>query len=253
VTGVAIVVGVVAAGAAGAWWMLGRDREAAAPETEPPPPQVTIPDLPSSLEPRMRSLADEARRASLEELRVLPEFSTLPAEPDRQWLAGVYLANASRFAEVQTYWESLGRSLRVMQVAEDSLFLAALSRGLTAAALPPDTTELLEARIVAGFRATARDRGVIFQRARAVSEAALRLHGFLLENEASIDYEPGVGGLSADPVLEAIPATPQLGEAMWDRVGEITTAMDALDFLDRVTTERLVDAIILRLSDIPVR
>jgi hypothetical protein len=147
----------------------------------------------------------------------------------------------------------MDRFLRTMQAAEDSLFTAVLSRTIASAALAADTADMLEARILAGFRATAQDRGVIYQRARAVAEASLRLHGFLLDNEGAITHDPGVGGLAGDPVLEAIPSTPRLGDEMWERVGEITSAMDTLGFLDRITTERLVDALVQRLSDIPLR
>lgn len=254
--GAAVVglVAIVAVAGGGAWWYLNRPATEAAPSEElPEAPPVVIPDLPRSLEPRMRAVADEVRTSTLEALRELPAMASLPAEPDPAWLAGVYLANAGQYASVQAYWESMDRFLRVMQAAEDSIFMATLSSNLAAAALPADTAGLLEERIAAGFRATARDRGVIYQRARAVAETSLRLHRFLVENEASIDYEPGVGGLAADPVLEAIPANSAIGDEMWDRVSDITDAMDALDFLDRITTERFVQAIVHRLADIQVR
>jgi hypothetical protein len=248
--GVLVTVGLVVLAGGGVWWYLGGDGGAA---DDTPPRSVTMPDLPVALEPQMRALAAEVREESLDELRRIRALATVPAEPDREWLAGVYLANASRYPGVQVYWEAMDRFLRTMQAAEDSLFTAVLSRTIASAALAADTADMLEARILAGFRATAQDRGVIYQRARAVAEASLRLHGFLLDNEGAITHDPGVGGLAGDPVLEAIPSTPRLGDEMWERVGEITSAMDTLGFLDRITTERLVDALVQRLSDIPLR
>lgn len=250
---VAVLALVVVAGGAG-WFVLGRGAAEAEVEPDPlPEVNVEIPDLPVALEPAMRSIADETRRSSLDALRSHHTTRGVPAEPDQAWLAGVYLANASDYPGVESYWTEMGSYLRAMQAAEDSLFMAELARRMQASELTGEDRERVEARVAAGFRATARDRGVVFQRARAVSEAALRLHTFLVDNEDRIAYEPGVGGLSADPVLEAIPDTPELGETMWARVGDITQAMDALDFLDRVTTERLVDAIVQRLSEIEVR
>lgn len=248
VVGVVLVLGVAGAG----WWMFGRGG-APAEEAAPAPPPVAIPDVPAELEPRVRELGSQVRAASLEALRGLPARMDVPAEPSQEWLGGSYMANASRYGDVQRYWSTMDGFLRDMQAAEDSIFAAELSSHMASAALPPDTAKLLQDRILAGFRATARERGAVYQQARGVAEAALRLHTFLVENEPSIDYEPAAGGISRDPVLEAVPATPELGEEMWDRVGEITRALDSLDFLDRVTTQRLVDAITAKLERIELR
>ena len=69
--------------------------------------------------------------------------------------------------------------------------------------------------------------------------AALDLHRFLVDNESQIEYDPAAGGVSRDPVLEAVPNTKELGTEMWSRVDRITSALDALGTLDKVTTERL--------------
>jgi hypothetical protein len=253
--GIAGVVGLLVILAGGGWWFMGRDSRAGSADDggasagEP----ILLPDVPSELEPRMRELAVEVRQATIDDLRALPAMAQAPGEPDRDWLAGIYMASASRYAEIESYWIAMERLLRTLQVAEDSVFVGRLDRTLAREALPTDTAGMLEERILAGFRATSRDRGAVYQRARAVSEAAVRLHAFLVEHEGEIAYVPEVGGLSADPVLEAVPANPALGNEMWDRVGEITAAMDALDFLDRVTTERFVGAVLDRLAEIPVR
>jgi len=46
-------------------------------------------------------------------------------------------------------------------------------------------------------------------------------------------------GFSADPVLEAVPATKALEEDMLNRIAEITRALADLGALGRVTRERL--------------
>jgi hypothetical protein len=86
-----------------------------------------------------------------------------------------------------------------------------------------------------------------------VGRAALSLHTFLEANEGDIDYEPASGGLSRDPVLEAVPASEELGDEMWARVGEITDALDALGLLDRVTTDRLAAVFFEKLAATPIR
>jgi len=79
--------------------------------------------------------------------------------------------------------------------------------------------------------------------------AALDLHEFLVRNEADIEYAPAAGGVSRDPVLEAVPVTKALGDQMWDMVDRITEAMDALGSLDRVTTDRLVSVLLDRIRE----
>lgn len=201
----------------------------------------------------MRDLAAGVHAETLERLRERALAIDLPEEPPEDWLGGVYLANASRYPGVESYWTGLESHMRSLQATEDSLFVATLTSRLARDAFEPDTLAMLEDRILSGFRATSRERGAVFQNAREVSGAAVRLHAFLIDNEANIAYEPAAAGLSRDPVLEAVPITPQLGEEMWEGVGEITDAMDALGFLDRVTTERIVTALIDRLSAIPIR
>jgi hypothetical protein len=244
--GVALLAGLGGA----AWWFLGRSGGSAADDPSASSSPVLVPDIPVALEPRMEALSAEVRTESLAALRASHERADVPAEPPPRWLAGDYLANASRFGDVEAYWMSMERFLRTMQAAEDSIFAATLARRLGDEAPPADTARILEDRILAGFRATGRERGAVYIGARSVAQAALRLHTFLVENEGGIVYQPGV---SSDPVLEAVPSSAELGEEMWDRVGDITEAMDALGFLDKVTTARLVNAVVDRLAGIPLR
>jgi hypothetical protein len=246
------VIAVLAVGVGGAgWWFLGRsegatgDPDDLAASSSP----VVVPEISAELRPRMEELAAEVRTATLESLRTFHQGQDVPEEPPARWLAGDYLANASRFGDVEAYWTSMERFLRTMQAAEDSIFAATLDRRMGAGE-PAETRPVLEERILAGFRAGARERGAVYIEARSVAQAALRLHGFLIENEPGIVYQPGV---SSDPVLEAVPTTAALGEEMWDRVGDITEAMDALGFLDKVTTPRLVNALVDRLAGVPLR
>jgi hypothetical protein len=112
---------------------------------------------------------------------------------------------------------------------------------------------LVVERGVAGFQAAARDRSLVYGQLEEVATAALSLHGFLESNEANIDYEPASGGLSRDPILEAVPVNEELGDEMWSRVGDITDALDALGLLDRVTTERLSQVFFEKLAATPIR
>ena len=85
-----------------------------------------------------------------------------------------------------------------------------------------------------------------------LARAALDLHQFLITHEAEIAYTPATG-LSRNPVEEAVPATPELGEEMWDKVEDITNALDALGSLDRVTRQRLTDVLYGRIEQIGIR
>ena len=132
--------------------------------------------------------------------------------------------------------------------ADDArLFHDEYRKQVAAASLPTDTARILLERADSGFLATRQDREAAYSLMDDLVTAALDLHQFLIDNESEIEYEPAAGGVSRDPVLEAVPNTKELGTEMWSRVDRITAALDALGALDRVTTERLTAALFDRI------
>jgi hypothetical protein len=233
----------------GAFWFRGRDSAAA----EPSAPEIVLPEIAPSLEPVLRSVSAATRADLVGRIAALPFREDLPAGPDEAWLGGRYMATAGSFPEVRLYWESFGRFAQIAQAREDELFDEALSAALDSVALPDaDRAAVLE-RARAGFDASAPERDAVYGQLRSVIEASLTLHTFLEQNEANIDYEPADAGLSRDPVLEAVPITDALGDEMWNRVAEITSALDAVGYLDQVSTDGLLEVFFGKLAAVPIR
>lgn len=232
----------------GAGWFLTRDGDTLAA-----PGVVELPPIAPSLEPVFQQAAGRAMAATVDSLRSLPARDAVPDEPHADWLAGRYMSTAGDYTDVRLYWEALGRYVQVMRAREGEVFGAALDAALDTVTLADDDRAEVVARSRAGFEAAAVDRDAVYGQLRAVVDAALSLHRFLEQNQDAIDYEPADAGLSRDPILEAVPATDDLGEEMWTQVNEITSALDALGYLDRVTTERLLDVFFTKLAAIEVR
>ena len=140
-----------------------------------------------------------------------------------------------------------------IQARDEEMFVAFFRARLDSAAVTGPEAETLSNRARAGFQAARPDRRVSYRQLGAVIDAAMGLHEFLVTNEDEIEYDPAAGGSSRDPVLEAVPATPELGEAMWARVDQITESLDGLGALDWVTTERLLNLFVDRLGAVEIR
>ena len=241
----------------GGWfgWNSFRNRQAAqatAPEEIDPP--VTIPTIPAELEPRLQAVAAAAKTDWLAALRTqIPSDRGLPIEPAREWLGGSYLADASLHASLGEYWGALSDYLADIQARDEEMFVSFFRARLDSAAVTGPEAETLANRARAGFQAARPDRRVVYRQLGAVIDAAMGLHEFLVTNEDEIEYDPAAGGASRDPVLEAVPATPELGAAMWDRVDRITESLDGLGALDRVTTDRLLELFVAQLRAVEIR
>jgi hypothetical protein len=183
----------------------------------------------------------------------LPERAAVPEAPSEDWLAGIYLAGASQYPNVPDYWSAIGEWVAAAQTAENALFREALQAQLDTANLAASDAEAIRDRALAGFQAAASDRRIVYNQMQEVAERSLVLHDFLLANEDQVTYEPAGSGVSRDPALEAIPATEALKEEMWGMVGAITNALDALGYLDRIDTERLLDVFLEKLEATAIR
>ncbi|MFQ5535808.1 MAG: hypothetical protein ACE5GJ_00015 [Gemmatimonadota bacterium] len=236
-----VVLGAVGAGVWFGWsaWQSRKESREDAGQAQVLPP-VTIPDIPAELLPTMRDLGEAALSAMVDSLEVLAAASGLPEAPRDDWLAGVYLANASRFPDVEEYWTAMESFVDMVRSNDTRLFHEEYVRQLAVAGVEGDTADMILERADSGFLATRDARFEAYAQMDDLINAALQLHQFLLDNEDQIQYEPAAGGMSRDPVLEAVPATSELGDRMWEMVGAITDALDALGTLDKVTTERLL-------------
>jgi len=240
-------VGAVAFLVFGGWYLLTLLGDGGERTVEAVEPAVDIPELPSELVSTFDETAPPVYAAALDSLRGLG--SELPEAPPDAWLGGNYLANASRFPGVRDYWGAIRSYVDRIRASGEGLFVSLYEAELDSAGVAPgsDRDALVE-RARAGFQASRPDREVIYDQLEGLIDAAEGLDDFLRENEASIDYEPAAGGISRDPVVEAVPATEAMGEEMWDRVARITAAMDALGAVDRVQSELLLDILFDKLA-----
>jgi hypothetical protein len=216
-------------------------------------PEVFMPPLDQDLFPRMRQLAGRASERMAQDMLALPERSAVPEEPSEDWLAGIYLASASDYPNVPGYWSALRDWVEVSQRSENALFREALRAQLDTANLAASDSEAIRDRALAGFQAAGSDRRIVYEQMREVAERSVELHEFLLANEDQITHEPAETGVSRDPVREAVPSSGALGDEMWERVASITNAMDALGYLDRIDTERLVGVFLEKLEATAIR
>jgi hypothetical protein len=236
------VLGAVVVGGGGYFgWQAfqGRSATSTAAPVVPALPPVTIPDIPAELLPQMRDLGEEALSGMIDRLQAMQDGLSMPAEPNSDWLAGVYLANATRFPDVRAFWVGIEQYVDQVRDVDTRVFHEQYVMALEDAGMAGDTAAMLLERADSGFLSTREDRFEAYALMDDLVNAALDLHEFLIRNEANIEFDPAAGGISRDPVLEAVPATRELGNEMWGMVDRITGALDALGTLDKVTTERL--------------
>ena len=123
------------------------------------------------------------------------------------------------------------------------------------AGLEGDAAAQITERADSGFVAALSRREAAYAELERLAGAALELHDFLLQNEADIVFRPGATSANdptVDPVLE-IAAPDDDRDRMLNMFDEITEALDALGSLDRVTRDRLVDAMTARLQQVGIQ
>ncbi|MGD8319736.1 MAG: hypothetical protein PVJ02_04765 [Gemmatimonadota bacterium] len=238
-----VVVAVIGGGGYLGWQKLfaGGSGDGASATARPP---VTLPEIPQELMPTMRDVGEKALGDVVARFRAKVAGMELPAEPRGDWLAGVYLANASQFPDIAAYWDGIGAVVDTVRADDTRVFHEAYAARLDSAGISGDRATLLLARADSGFLAAREGRFAAYALMDELVRSALDLHQFLLDNEDDIAYEPAAGGVSRDPVLEAVPNTPALGDRMWGMVDRITEALDALGTLDKVTTDRLTTVLL---------
>ncbi|HSH76568.1 MAG TPA: hypothetical protein VLA09_12840, partial [Longimicrobiales bacterium] len=215
-------------------------------------PSVLLPMIPDDLVPQMRELAETAIADAIDEVDASAVPTGAPREPAAEWLAGVYLANASQFGSVEEFWSSIGSLAEDLRAADWSLYHEKMLDRVESEGLSQETAAIIVERADSGYAAAAGRRAQTYAALDRLVEAALDLHDFLVRSEASIEYRPASAS-TVDPVLEAVPSTPELGDRMWDMVDDITEALDALGSLDRVTRERLITAVKERLQNVGIQ
>jgi hypothetical protein len=215
-------------------------------------PAVVMPAIPPELVARMRALAEGAIAEAIAEVDAATTVAGSPIEPDQQWLAGRYLADAGQYAGVEAFWTSMADFVEGVRAAEWQLYREKLVARVAADGLAEDTAAMIVERADSGFVAAEAARNEAYATLDRVVVAALSLHEYLVANEANIEYRPATTS-TADPILEAVPNNSSIGDRMLEMVDEITQALADLGSLDRVTRQRLTSALTTRLQQVGVQ
>jgi hypothetical protein len=242
--GVAAVVA-LGAGAYAAWPVISASLSGAGDDEVP---AVVIPPLAAELMPEMRDASDAALAEVFEGARVSwVEAGGLEAPP-ADWLAGIYLAQASQYASAETFWEGMDQYLSAVRAIDLADFDAAFAAEMTARGAPATEAAAMRARADSGFVAAADAREATYSSLQALVDSALRLHQFLIANEANIEYAPA-STVTTDPVLEVSPASEEIAEAMGELIDAVTGALGDLGYRDQVTAAGLRDVVLTRVQE----
>lgn len=227
-------------------WPIVSDRLSSSADDEEP--AVFIPTLAPELVPVMRDASSSAFASIFETARTEWAASNPVQEPPSDWLAGVYLARAGEYENVELFWSGMGDFVDRVRGIELATFDAALAAELQARGLPEADAEAIRERADSGFAAAAPQRAEVFDRFQGLIDAALDLHAFLLANEENIEYAPATA-VTTDPVLEVNPASDEIGNAMEDLLDQVTRSLSQLEYRDRVTAAGLRGMILSRVQE----
>lgn len=188
----------------------------------------------------MEARALEEVVAGLDSLAISYGLDRRPAE----WLEGVYLANASWFPQVQDYWERYQRYVDEIETQDAEWFRSSYEARLRETGVSAGAIEGLVERGMSRFYASAGRRQELYNTMHELADGALQLHTLLLEREADIDYEPySQNGVSADPVVEAVPNDPELEDEMWAIIGSLALALERITDLGETSPGHLQRAL----------
>jgi hypothetical protein len=233
------------------WPMLSaRLAERSAPERPP----VVMPTIPEELLPEMRALGLAAIGDVVAEVNEATRVAGAPTQPDEEWLSGVYLGNASRFPGIEAFWSSMDDFVQGMRATEWQAYHDRLVERVGGEGLAAEAAAQVTERADSGFVAAQPLRRRAYLELETLVDAALALHDFLVQNEAQIEYRPGVTSTAdpnVDPVLE-IAASADLRAQMLAMFGDITDSLEVLGSLDRVTRDRLTSSLSARLQQVGI-
>ena len=244
-----VVLGAIGGGGYFAWPMIN---DFIASRGEPEVPEVVIPDIPTELLPQMQSVAQSTLTAVYGAVRTEWAGTSPVSAPPQDWLAGVYLANASQYEQAETFWEDMAELLVGMRGVDLSDFDAAYTAELARQGVAEADAAVMRERADSGFLAAAPAREEIFGRLDALIDAAIRLHQFLSANESNIEYVPA-SIRTTDPVLEVNPSTPVIGATMGDLLDAVTRGLGALNYRDAVTAQALWNTVLSEIQSSGLR
>lgn len=207
------------------------------PVVRPPGSEQVELDLPPF--PVPAGVSDSERMAELVTGELLSIIDSVRAEmgievvPPPGWLGGRYLSSASEFDDTEAFWHVYRDFVERLAAEDEQLYELAGRRAWAAeegldeppASDPEMDAFLQDIRDRYELLAEAREDG--YDRRVRVAEEAIELHAFLVEYENRIQYAPALGqGVSADPILEAVPADEPSRRALEAQLDRLFAALD---------------------------
>ena len=177
----------------------------------------------------------------LDSLAVAYGLNRRPAD----WLHGIYLANASKYPEVEDYWQRYGAYLDEVRSQDAEWFRQSYEDRLTVAGINPSAVQGLVDRGMQRFHSTAVRRQQLYSTMQDLVNGSLELHVLLMEREDDIAYDPfDDGGVSDAPVVEAVPNSPELEDEMWALIGRIALALESISDVGDTAPTSLQSALV---------
>lgn len=191
------------------------------------PGPATLPSPPSELAPVtdriLAALAPELDRWT-DSLRV--EVALEPGPP-REWLGGFYLSHAGDFPSVPEFWQRYREFLVGLGARDRQIYRGAVVRLLQGEGEAVAARERIVRYFDERYAALDAVRADRYAQLIRVSEAAEELHLFLSGAEDRIVHAPALGpGISADPILEAVPLDDETRAAMDRLLDALFQALD---------------------------
>jgi hypothetical protein len=194
--------------------------------------------MPSERE--IRAAAFEGMATEMERLRERMRVG----EPPSSWMSGHYLAEASAYPEVESYWTRYETFTDTLREQEEDLFRAAFMERMRELGIQGSVLTVRQARALQDFRSDQPRREAHYGAMDELAAASLALHRFLEERSADIRYTPVDGGVTEDPVLEISTSDEATRNELWDRLDRLLVALDEVAGPDpdrrRDVTERIL-------------
>ena len=217
----------VAAALLAAQNMLGREDPSAAgpdPLVDTGPPPAANPELEATIQDAEGSAFRDMMLA-MDSLRTVYDVARGP----REWLTGRYLANASDFGDVESYWRRYRDYVAELSARDEEMFRFGFVRRLEKSGLEGAVLSMRLARSTEEFRASGGARDSVYAAMDGMARAALNLHALLVASEDDIVYTPvRPGVVTRDPVLEAVPNNAELRTRIWEDLDRLFGYMDVV-------------------------
>lgn len=226
-----LLVGILAGGGwAGYTFLLGGGEDSAEAQGPGPAPWATR-TVPPELQEPAASVRDEAASRTSAWIQEVAEAQEIPDRPPQEWLDGIYLAHASEYSEVETYFSGLQSLVGEVRSRTPERFLDEYQAVLAGTDLQEGPRTRLRGWMQEDMEWSQFQRDSVYLLLETMIGSALDLHALLVEREDDIRYE----------LMDAIPSSDALQSEIDGHLDRLTRALDELNALGQVSTTRVVE------------